>query len=290
MLPKLPSLPPPPPLSAEFHSIFEPLQPGAGAKVPAPQPPAAQLPGAQPPSLQPPSLQPPSLQPPAPQSPPPQSHGWSLFRSSDGKTCIDQGNQSVITNPQAGQTIRLDHLKKEAQIFPMTPELTAMPGAPTGGVPSLKPPPAPLSVKDLGKRFIAGHEALGKSYTYPPLKPPGVPSMPQAPSAPQSPVIPKAPSMPQAPGMPKAPAMPQAPDLPKAPSMPAPPGIPQPHTVEVWTSHQLHLPLESRVTTGMGTQTTIGKQITPGEPPASKFQIPPNYKLVPPPRPPTPTI
>lgn len=277
MLPKPPSLLPPPPLSAEFHSIFEPLQPGAAAKPPAPQPPAPQLPGAQPPALQPPA---------------PQSHGWSLFRSSDGKTCIDQGNQSVISNPQAGQTIRLDHLKQEAQIFPMTPApAIAMPAVPSGGgIPSLKPPPAPLSVKDLGKRFIAGHEALGKSYTYPALKPPGVPSMPQAPSAPQAPVMPKAPSMPPALDMPKAPAMPHVPDMPKAPSMPAPPGIPQPHTVEVWTSPKLQLPLESRVTTGMGTQTTIGKQITPGEPPASKFQIPPNYKLVPPPRPPTPSI
>lgn len=268
MLPKPPSLPsPPPPLSAEFHSTFAPPQPSAAA-----QPPGTQLPGAQPPAVQPPGVQPPAAQPPAAQS-----HGWSLFRSSDGKTCIDQGNQSMISNPQAGHTIRLDHLKQEAQIFPMTPA-PAMPTAPSGGVPSLKPPPAPLSVKDLGKRIIAGHEAQGKSYTYPPLKPPGVPSMPQAPSAPQ------------APGAAQAPGAPQVPGMPKAPSLPQPSGIPQPHTMEVWTSPKLQLPLASRVTTGMGTQTMIGKQITPGEPPASKFQIPPNYKLVPPPRPPKPSI
>ena len=33
---------------------------------------------------------------------------------------MDLGSQSMITNPQAGQTIRLDHLKQEAQIIPTT--------------------------------------------------------------------------------------------------------------------------------------------------------------------------
>ncbi len=195
---------------------------------------------------------------------------------------MDLGSQSMITNPQAGQTIRLDHLKQEAQIIP-TPPAPAMPAVP-GGAPSLTPPTAPLNVKDLGPQMIAGHPVLGKSYTFQPPKLPSAPGMPQAPSAPQAPGMPPAPSAPQAPGMPQAPSLPKAPSLPQAPS------VPQLHTVEVWTSPQLQMPLASRVTTPTGSSTTVAQQVTPGEPPASQFQIPPNYKLVPPPQPSIPSL
>jgi hypothetical protein len=254
---------------------------GAGLKLPKVQlpgapPPGVQLPGApvaQPPAA--PAAQPPAVPSPPAQPPAVQSHGWSLFRSSSGKTRVDQGNQSFITDPQAGHTIRLDHVKQEAQIIP-TPPMPKMPAAPSGSAPSLTPPTAPLSVKDLGTKMIAGHQALGKSYTFALPKPPSMPGMPKAPSAPQ------------APGMPQAPSAPQAP---QAPSAPQAPGMPQLHTVEVWTSPKLQLPLASRVTSVMGTHTTMGKQVTPGEPPASQFQIPSNYKLIPPPpRPPTVSI
>src|ERR1700733_1653228 len=115
MLPKPPS---PPPLSAEFHSTITLPQPSAGVQLPKPQLPGAQLPSAQPPAVQPPAVQPPAVQPPAAQPPAGLSQGWSLFRSSDGKTRIDQGTQSLISDPKASQTIRLDHLKQEAQVFP----------------------------------------------------------------------------------------------------------------------------------------------------------------------------
>jgi len=72
--------------------------------------------------------------------------------------------------------------------------------------------------------------------------------------------------------------------------MPQAPAMPQLHTVEVWTSPKLHLPLASRITSPLGTQTSMGKQVTAGEPPASQFQIPSNYKIIPPPRPPIPSV
>jgi hypothetical protein len=222
-----PKPPPPPPLSAQFQSTFAPPQ--ATAHLPA-----AGLPA-------------------------PPSTGWSLFRSSDGKTRIDQGTQSLISNPQAGHTIRLDHAKQEAQVIPMT-TTPGMPTPPSVSAPS-SPLKAPTIIKDLGTRMIAGHQVQGMSYTYPALKAPGAPSMPRTPGVPQPP------SAPQVPGMPPAQT------------------LPQPHVLEVWTSPKLQLPLASRVTGGMGTQTTISQQITPGEPPASHFRIPPNYKILPPPKP-----
>lgn len=117
----------------------------------------------------------------------------------------------------------------------------------------MTPPKAPLSVQDLGTRTIAGHAVQGKMYTF---------AMPQKPNLPG---MPKAPGMPQVPGMPPAPAMPQT------------------QTVEVWHSPQLQMPLASRVTSSMGTQTTMPQHVTPGEPSPTQFQIPPGYKIVPPP-------
>jgi hypothetical protein len=196
------SLPKPPPVSAEFQTTMEPSQPGVQ----------------------------------------PQQQPWKLFRSSDGKTSLDQGSHSLITDPSAGQVIHLDHVKKEARVFPLpaAPSINApQPGAPQAP----QPPKMPLDVKGLGKRFIGGHEVEGKSYTF---SPPQQPQSPQSPGAPQ---------------------------------------LQPPHVIEVWTSPKLQLPLASRVTGGIGKQTTICKQAAPGEPPASAFQIPAGYKLIKPPDP-----
>jgi len=180
---------------------------------------------------------------------------FKLFRSSDGKTHVDQGNQSVITDPAAGKAILLDHVKKEAQIFPLQAP-GQKPQMQTGGAPQPpQPPQSPLNVKDLGKRMLLGHEVEGKSYTYPPLEMPK--SAPQAPQASQAP---QAPQARQAPGAPQAPQPPQV--------------------MEVWTSPKLLLPLATRVTGAMGKQTTMCKRLVPGEPPASAFQIPPDYKVI----------
>ena len=59
---------------------------------------------------------------------------------------------------------------------------------------------------------------------------------------------------------------------------PSPPSLP--HTVEVWTSTKLHVPLLTKVTGSFGQQTNRCKSPSVGEPPASKFQIPPGYKVV----------
>jgi hypothetical protein len=172
--------------------------------------------------------------------------GWKLLRSSDGKMHLDQGNQSLITDPTSGKAIHLDHVKKEAQIFPLQPP-SSKPDAQIGSLQAPKPPQAPLSVKDLGTRMIAGHEVEGKSYTYPPFqaaKPPGPPGTQPASAAAQN----------------------------------QPPQVPQ--VMEVWTSPKLQMPLATRLTGATGKQTTICKQVVPGEPPASAFQIPPDYKIV----------
>ncbi|HEY1756958.1 MAG TPA: hypothetical protein VGG72_16410 [Bryobacteraceae bacterium] len=182
---------------------------------------------------------------------------------------MDQGDQSLITDPKAGQTIRLDHLKKEAQLLPMPTAPTA-PAVPTAKAPSFTPPSPPLNVKDLGKSMISGHEVEGKSYTY---------ALPQMPKPPQ---VPSPPAVPGAPSLPKMPASPQPPSAPAPPQAPTPPQAPKIQTLEVWTSPKLQLPMATRVTGDLGKQTTISKQVIPGEPPPSTFQIPPGYKIVPP--------
>lgn len=176
----------------------------------------------------------------------PKQSGWKLLRSSDGRMHLDQGNRSLITDPASGKAIYLDHVKKKAQIFPLEPP-SSKPGAQIGGPQAPQPPQAPLSVKDLGTRMIAGHEVEGKSYTYPPLQ------------------------------APKTPAPPGAQPPPAAQST-QPPQIPQ--VMEVWTSPKLQMPLATRLTGATGKQTTICKQVVPGEPPAAAFQIPPDYKVV----------
>ena len=176
----------------------------------------------------------------------PQQMGTSFVRSADGKLRFNQGNQSIISDPSAGKTILLDHATKEAQIFPLQPNLQK-PGVPTIGAPSFTPPQAPINVQDLGKRMMNGHEVEGKLYTFAP------PQMPAAPNAPGMPSI----------------------------------SAPQPQQLEVWNSPKFQLPLASRLTGDMGKQTTIAKQVTPCQPPASAFQIPHDYKVVPPPHAPT---
>ena len=251
----------------------------------------------------------------------PQTTPWKLSRCSDGKSIVDYGNKSVITDPQAKQTITLDHIKKEAFIMPHLPGQPnlqgLMPGMPQ--VPSMKAPSPniPMDVKDLGKKMIAGHEAVGKLFTFHPPQVPKMPginmpkmpgaSTPPAPGA-QAPQMPGA-QPPQAPGASaaqilgvKPPQIPgvNLPQMPKLPQMPQPPGgaPPQPgsmpgapnvqppampHTMEVWTSPQLHLPLLTKTNSGATQQTMTCKQVTQGEPPNCAFKIPAGYKIVQPP-------
>jgi hypothetical protein len=226
----------------------------------------------------------------------PKQHDWKLHRASDGKMRYDHGDHSVITDPSSQKITLLDHVKKQAQVLPMPAQSApAMPGAgPQPG--SSGQANAPTNVKDLGKKMIAGHEVEGKSYTLPspkppvappsvaPPKPPKVSAPPPAPGAPPSIAPPSAapPKPPQASAPPLAPGAPPSPQV----SPPKPPGPP---TIEVWTSHKLQMPLASSVTGASGKTTTTGKQVTTGEPHPSMFQIPPDYKLIPPPKAPTPS-
>lgn len=178
-----------------------------------------------------------------------------MFRSSNGATRIDQGSQTLITNPAAGQSINLDHLKKEAIVCPM-PAIPALPGIPGVKIPGFSLPQPPLSVKELGVRMIAGLEVQGKMFTF---SPPKI-------------------ELPQIPGMPKLPGLPGVPGAPGIPGLSA--NIPKPQTLEVWTSLKLLLPMASRMLGIMGKQTTLIKAVLPGEPPAAMFQIPAGYKLI----------
>lgn len=251
-----PPAPQPLPLSAEFENSVE--QKAAGGAAAAAAPPAMP---------------------------------WKLSRCSDGKSMVDYGNKTVITDPNAKQTITLDHLKKEALVMPHLPgqpNLPAMPGMPQ--MPSLKAPSLgapPMDVKDLGKKMIAGHEAEGKLFTFHPppvpklpganlpkmagIKPPAVPGL----QAPQVPGL-TAPQVPPTPGG----APPPLGAVPGLPKMPAPQ---LPHTVETWTSSKLHLPLMTKTTSGGTQQTTTCKQVTAGEPAKCAFKIPPDYKIIHPP-------
>ena len=200
---------------------------------------------------------------------------WKLSRCSSGKSMIDYGNKTVITDPKAQQVITLDHVKKEALVVPLPPAQGKLPGMIPGmpQVPSLQTPsPAhPIDVKDLGKKLIGGHEAEGKLYTFRP------PQLPQPPG-----LTPPQPHQP--PGL-KPPQLHQPPGL-KPPQLPQPPGLKLPqlaHTVEVWTSSKLHLPLLTKSGSGAAQHTTTCKQVTAGEPPGCSLQIPPDYEVVHPP-------
>lgn len=186
-----------------------------------------------------------------------QQAATKLFRSADGKMRVDSGNTSVILDPARQQTIVLDHLKKEARIVPIAPpSAPSVPGldAVPGGLPGAPQAPA-INIQDLGKGLIDGLEVEGKRYTF---QPPGVPKPP---------------------GVPSPPAIPQ-PKLPGAPGVPQAPQLPPLATSEVWTSTKLQLPVLTKTTGDFGQQTCRCKYSDAVEPPASLFQIPPEYKPV----------
>jgi hypothetical protein len=102
--------------------------------------------------------------------------------------------------------------------------------------------------------LVAGHEVEGKQYTLPPLTPP----KPQA-------------------------QMPAAPNQPQLPPKPEPQAL----VSEVWMSTQLHLPVLTRITGSFGQQMCHCKNTVAGEPHPSLFQVPPDYKQVAAPKPPS---
>lgn len=188
-----------------------------------------------------------------------------MSRSATGQTRFDYGNTSVITNPASGETVLLDHIKQEVRVIPpsagLTPPQMAIPGMP--GMPGAAPPTTPaMAVKDLGTRMVQGVEVQGKQYTLPSLTKPAPPPLPGMPGAPAIP------------GMPGAPAIP---GMPGAPAIPTPP---QPTVVESWVSTKTQIPVLTRITGPFGQSMCHCKNTVPGEPPASAFQIPPNYKQI----------
>jgi hypothetical protein len=245
----------------------------------------------------------------------PQQTTSSLFRSADGKTRVDSGNTSVITDPASGKTVLLDHVAKQARVIPTPPPAPPKPGVPAPpSIPGMPGAPAApstpsVSVMDLGKKMMNGHEVQGQHFTYPSAPTPGTPSAAGAPSAPGAPSTPGAPAAPGMPAVPKLPSVPGMPSAPKSPStlgapsapgaptppgMPSPPAIPSaptlpaspspafpPHTAEVWTTTKTHLPMLTKMTGPHAQLTSSCKSLVPGEPHPSTFQIPPGYKLVP---------
>jgi hypothetical protein len=228
------------------------------------------------------------------------TQNWKMARGSSGQSAVGYGNKTVITNPNEQQVITLDHVKKEATVMPL-PQAPGglggmIPGAPKAPSPQTPSSPTPpVQVTDLGKKLIAGHEAVGKLFTFKPPAPPQLPKLPgvNLPQMPKPAGGPPAPPTPpsasatsaQPPG--GAPAQPPG-GAPAAPSAAAPAApkapLPQmPHSVEVWTSPKLQLPLLTKSGSGASQQTTTCKQVTPGEPPSSAFQIPPGYKTIHPP-------
>jgi hypothetical protein len=213
----------------------------------------------------------------------PQVRNWKMFRSTKGETHLDFGKTGLITKPGAAGSILLDHEKREARIVPPPAPAQPPPGSPKApaGAPHLPPLPAAPQVKDLGKRIIGGHEAEGKLYTFRPPKAPGLPQ--------PAVKLPGIPAKPPVPGV--VPAAPPMPALGKPPAPGAPPAKVQ--TLEVWTHAQLKVPLLTKANGIPGLQSSVCKSAKAGEPPASRFQIPPGYKLVQPkppalPKPPAP--
>jgi hypothetical protein len=209
----------------------------------------------------------------------PQIRKWKMFRSTQGATHLDFGKTGMISKPGGQGTILLDHVKKEAHIVP-APAHPQVPQPQTALAPGAAPPaPAPpsslLHVKNLGTRMIGGHLAEGKMYTFKPPKAPGLPSASgKPPSLPGRPAIPRV----VPPGV-------TMPSLGKPPTPGAPKGRLQ--TMEVWTHTKLKVPVLTKTTGMPGLQSSVCKSIKGGEPPPSKFQVPPGYKLVEP-KPPAP--
>lgn len=200
-----------------------------------------------------------TLQPQGVQAQPPPT-AYRFFRAGDGKTRVDTANLSVIHDPGAAKTIVLDHARQEAHITAAPPQPPALPGMPQiPGMPSMPGAPQPPSVhvQDLGKTVMQGQQVEGKRYS---VQPPAMPPVPQAPA------------LPHMPGMPPIPSKPQLPPPPQAPTM-----------AEVWSSPELQLPMATRINGTFGRQTTMCQKAVPGEPNPAIFQIPSNYKQVPPP-------
>ncbi len=238
------------------------------------------------------------LQPAKPGSPPAQSAS-SLLRAGDGKTRVDSGTTSLISNPATGETTLLDHVKKTATIqmpAPPAPPSAAMPKLPglaPPPMPAAPTPPAPPS-QDLGKSIMQGHEVEGKKFVIPQpqIAPPALPKipgmqLPGMPKPPQLPGMPKPPQVggttepPQPPAGLQAPKPPQAPAAPAAPALPPAPAAPKPPTVaEVWTAPKLALPMLTKAKGEFGQLTQTCKSAVPGEPHPSAFQIPPGYKVI----------
>ena len=96
-----------------------------------------------------------SVQPPSPGFPPVQT-AHRFTRASDGKTRVDSGTTSVISNPAAGHTIVLDHLKKTALVTPTPPPAPQpaapqMPQASPPAFPGAPPQPPGIQSQNLGK-------------------------------------------------------------------------------------------------------------------------------------------
>jgi hypothetical protein len=213
----------------------------------------------------------------------PQVRKWKMFRSSQGETHLDFGKTGLISKPGAGQTILLDHVKREARVVPTPPAAQApQPSAQApGGAPHLPAPPsALLHVKDLGKQTIGGHEADGKMYTFQPPKTPAAPGAQGLPGfkGPKLGALPKEPGLPKPPMPGLAPPGVAAPALKPPPAPGAPPGKVQ--TLEVWTHTTLKIPVLTKANGMPGLQGSVCKDAKGGEPPASRFQIPPGYKLI----------
>jgi hypothetical protein len=225
----------------------------------------------------------------------PQVHVWKMFRSTGGSMHLDFGKTGLITKPGAKGALLLDHVKREARIVPPPAPAQAAPPpatAPGGAIPQTPKPPSLPKVKDLGKRIIGGYQAEGKMYTFHPPKAPAL-SQPAG----KTPAVPKMPTLPGlvpagagAAALGKPPAVPKMPAIAKPPIPSAPPAKVQ--TLEVWTHTQLKVPLLTKASGVSGLQSSICKNAKGGEPPASLFRIPPDYKLVqpkPPPPPPPPS-
>lgn len=189
-----------------------------------------------------------SLQLAAPGSVPAQI-AYKVARSVTGALRIDYAVTSMITNPATGVTLLLDHLKKEVRAIPAPPSVVppqlkppAIPGMP--GAPPIPTTPA-MAVKELGIKIVQGIEVMGKQITLPSLTPPKPPA---------------------------------APTIPGAPALPTPPALPT--IVESWVGTQLKMMVLSRITGSFGQAICHCKNTVAGEPPASMFQVPPDYKQV----------
>lgn len=207
---------------------------------------------------------------------PPVQSVYRFSRAADGKTRVDAGNRSVISNPATRQTILLDHVKKTATIQTTPPPVPPLPGMPQmpqfapPGLPAAPKPPA-VQVEDLGKRLLQGHEVEGKRFLIPP--PPPIPALPARPAF-------------QAPGMPEPPALPQMPHVPQPPHVPGAPKVPpSPTLAEVWHCPSLGLPMFTKTSGSFGQMTQVCQRAVAGEPHPAAFEIPAGYTTIVPPPP-----